>query len=146
MSAAIATAARNVKGNLRSTMAPSPGVVRGMMPQSICWADQAPVVRPVVPAAASGGSLLPREAFQVSPGIGRRAVALRAPHGFREAFDRLVQRFVPFLSSQKQFIEKARDARRLVDRELLFERHVQAHVEERIRFVGVVDRKSTRLN
>src|SRR5207249_2992607 len=51
---------------------------------------------------------------------------------------RLVQRRVPLATAPDQRLEVARDAGGLVDRELLLERHVQAHVEERVAFVGVV--------
>jgi len=48
------------------------------------------------------------------------------------------QRFVAVAESRQQRAETRHDARRLVDRQLLLERHVQAHVQERVRLVGVI--------
>ena len=50
----------------------------------------------------------------------------------------MVQRLVAVARARKQRFPVAADARRLVDRQLLLERHVQAHVQKRIGLVHVV--------
>src|SRR5207237_10109374 len=71
-------------------------------------------------------------------GVGRRLVALRAPYRLGQALDRLVHRLVPATRTGKQRSEALDDSRRLVDRQLLLESHVQAHVQEWVRFIGIV--------
>src|SRR5688572_17104913 len=60
------------------------------------------------------------------------------PQHLGKALDRMVQRLVaPGAAPQKRLPAPA-DAGRLVDRELLLEREMQAHVQEGIGLVGVV--------
>src|SRR5688572_29807077 len=70
------------------------------------------------------------ETVEVRRRVGQRAVALRAPHRLREALERLVQRVMAVVAFESQSLKNLSDTGRLVDRELLLEREVQAHVQE----------------
>src|SRR3954466_705866 len=83
-----------------------------------------------VGAKAVGFCLLARaalEALEVRRAVGRRVVARRAPDRFSQALDRLVQRAVPVALARDEALEARRDARRLVDRQLLLAGHGEAH-------------------
>src|SRR5205085_12488672 len=80
----------------------------------------------------------PLEAREVGGAVGRGVVALRPPDRLGETFDRLVQRVMPLARALEEGGESAGDAGWLVDRELLLERHVQAHVQEGVALVDVI--------
>ena len=63
---------------------------------------------------------------------GARAVPLRLPHHFAQAFEHRVQRRVLVAARRAHALELRADAGRLVDRELLRDREVQRQVQERI--------------
>src|SRR3954469_9877726 len=122
-------------GVRRAFMAQSPGCSSSHDAESIWRLDQAALVRTGWFSAMPGSF---SQAVEVRAGIRRSAIALRAPDRLGEALQGFVQRRMPVLFARKKLIEKTRDAGRLVDGELLLEREVQAHVQERVRFVGVV--------
>ena len=106
-----------------------------------CSSHYAP--RPLSPPSSgcspvSLGAAPSFEARQVCGCVGRQFVTLRAPHRLGEALDRLVQRRVAIPETGEQRLPAAADSRRLVDRELLLEREVQAHVQERVCLIRVI--------
>src|SRR6266850_6146220 len=103
----------------RNLMAPSPGSVDAIMPAAICNLGATRLVHPV------SAPCPPVEAFEVGGRVGRQFVALRPPDHLGQALDRLVQGLMALAVALHQRPEALGDARRLVDRELFLERHVQ---------------------
>ena len=77
-------------------------------------------------------------AFHAVAMLGGVNTTLNPLYTAEEAASQLKNSGAKLLVTGPQFIEKARDAWRLVDGKLLLQRDVQAHVEERVRLVGVV--------
>src|SRR4051812_34495189 len=115
---------------IRIFMAPSPSW-RGHHEGGRFSARGALVVR-----SASGRT--PLQAREVGVAVRRRIVALRSPDGFGQALDRLVDRPVALAGAAHELGKARGDARRLVDRKLFLQGHVEAHVQERIALVDIV--------
>src|SRR6185503_686192 len=139
MTGALRSAAAAGKVTKRAASRPRNDFMSGS--GSVCPDDHAtwPRCATVPPSSPLSLSACPSlQARQVCGRVWRRRVALRAPKRLREALERLVQRFMAVMKLQKQDLEAPRDPRGLVDGQLLLERGMQAHVQERVGLVGVV--------
>ena len=83
-------------------------------------------------ALAAPLSIAVSQASEIELRIRRRAVPLRIPHHFAQAFEHRVQRRVLVAARRADALVLRANAGRLVDRELLGDREVQRQVQERI--------------